>query len=67
HTEQVTELGNLDIVIWSPLARTRLIIENKVGAKDQESQLRRYRTTLESAKSQYDHRCLVAVSKVSES
>lgn len=41
-TESVTEFGNLDIVLWSPHWSARIVIENKVGAGDQPSQLARY-------------------------
>ena len=57
--EQKTEHGNLDIKIWSPLAKTQVIIENKVGAKDQDTQLHRYRRHLDSAQGHYTCRCLV--------
>jgi hypothetical protein len=41
-TESVTEFGNLDIVLWSPRLNARIVIENKIGAPDQPSQLERY-------------------------
>jgi hypothetical protein len=41
-TESVTEFGNLDIVLWSPRWDSRIVIENKIGARDQRDQLKRY-------------------------
>jgi hypothetical protein len=41
-TESVTEFGNLDIVLLSPHWNARIVIENKIGAPDQPSQLERY-------------------------
>lgn len=58
-TEQVTDFGNLDISLSSPIARTKIVIENKIGAADQKSQLRRYRDSLDESVGQYDVRCLV--------
>ena len=49
-TEQKTDTGRLDIVIFSYVLATRIVIENKIGATDQERQLQRYHKQLESVK-----------------
>jgi hypothetical protein len=41
-TESVTEFGNLDIVLLSPMQGVKIVIENKIGAADQPEQLLRY-------------------------
>lgn len=46
--EKVTgSFGNIDLVVESPDLKILLVIENKVGAKERESQLRRYADWME--------------------
>jgi hypothetical protein len=49
-TEQHTDTGRLDIVIFSYALATRIVIENKVGATDRERQLQRYHKQLQDLK-----------------
>lgn len=55
-TERVTALGNLDLVLASP-RRYLYVIENKLGAPDQDQQMARYAQWLEQH-TQYPHRAL---------
>jgi hypothetical protein len=49
-TEQKTDTGRLDIVIYSYVLATRIVIENKIGARDQERQLQRYHKQMQALK-----------------
>jgi hypothetical protein len=57
--EQVTELGNLDIHLWSHPLRSEIVIENKIGATDQEDQLPRYWKHMLAQRGQFDFQTLV--------
>ena len=58
-TEQVTELGNFDIRLWSHDLRCQIVIENKIGAGDQEDQLARYWKKMMKHTAQFDFPVLV--------
>lgn len=58
-TEQVTELGNFDIHLRSHSLRCQIVIENKIGAADQEDQLARYWKQMQKERAEFDYQPLV--------
>ena len=57
--EQVTEWGNLDIHLWNHPLRCEIIIENKIGAADQDDQLQRYWSSMLTNRALFDFQQLV--------
>ncbi|MEP6670193.1 MAG: PD-(D/E)XK nuclease family protein [Chthoniobacter sp.] len=57
--EQVTDSGNLDIHLWSHPLRCEIVIENKIGAADQDDQLSRYWDHMQAQQAQFDFQHLV--------
>ena len=57
--EQVTDSGNLDIHLWSHPLRCQIVIENKIGAADQDDQLPRYWNHMQTQRGQFDFQQLV--------
>jgi len=58
-TEQVTDLGNFDIHLKSHPLRCQIVIENKIGAADQENQLARYWKQMQKKRQDFDFQPLV--------
>ena len=56
--EKVTEKGNLDIVIKCPALQYMLVIENKIYAGEQGSQLQRYSEWMQEQKSYKDRQLI---------
>lgn len=57
--EQVTGFGNLDIHLWSHALRCEIVIENKIGAADQDDQLPRYWSHMQAQRAQFDYQQLI--------
>lgn len=58
-TEQVTDRGNFDIHLRCRAIGCLMVIENKIGAGDQEDQLARYWAQMETERTLFLHRELV--------
>ena len=57
--EKSTEFGNMDIVVSSPELRFLVVIENKIGAGEQQEQIARYALWMENQREHYEKRVLL--------